>query len=112
MTNDQFQHLLAAIDRVHARVDEVRAELRGDLREARQEASADHAAVKERLDTVEHNQAAMLAKAAAADARADVVAASAEDRARHRSATIALAATIAAVISTVGALLWGVVDHV
>lgn len=116
LTHDQFQHLVESIDRLgshlHARIDGARTELRQDVKDARTEAAEDHALVRQRLDNVEHNQAAMLAQHERDAARTEVVAAALEDRRRHRAWTLALAASVAAVISTAAGIIWSIVDHV
>ena len=119
MTDDQFRdRLLDAVERIHERIEAVRAELRTELRDARAEQAEDHKQVKARLQSLEQVQTTIYQRVTAVETHEEADHARAEgaeaERAalrRRRAVAASLIVGAATVTSALSALAFSLIDH-
>lgn len=119
MTDDQFRdRLLDAVERIHERIEAVRAELRTELRDARAEQAEDHKQVKQRLQSLEQGQTAIYTRVGTLETHEEADHARAEgaeaERAalrRRRAVAASLIVGAATVTSALSALAFSLIDH-
>lgn len=120
MTDDQFRdRLLDAVERIHERIEAVRAELRTELRDARAEQAEDHKQVKARLQSLEQGQTTIYQWVTAVETKDEAEHARAEGAheaqadARRRLARLGgLVVGVAVVATAASGLVFQILDHV
>ena len=119
MTDDQFRdRLLDAVERIHDRIEAVRAELRTEMRDARSEQAEDHKQVKQRLQSLEQGQTTIVQRIGTLETHEEADLARQEgaegERAalrRRRAWVASLVVGAAAVTSALSALAFGLIGQ-